>query len=116
MKLTLPLLALGLVLAAPAFAKAQPTLDADCVAAGASLETGSNASAGKIDMGAYTQSGTCTVTFPTSHPRACNAVGTNGGGFGSPESGITPTLTTMVVGSQYGWSAGDVISYQCTNF
>jgi len=116
MRLALPLLALGLVLAVPAFAKAQPTLDADCVAAGASLEAGSSASAGKIDMGAYTPSGTCTVTFPTAHLRACAAVGTNGGGFGSPESGITPTLTTMVVGSQYGWSAGDVISYQCTNF
>jgi hypothetical protein len=112
----LPLLALGLVLAVPALAKAQPTLDPDCIAAGASLETGSNASAGKIDVGAYTQSGTCTVTFPTSHLRACVAIDGSQQGGGFLAGGATPTLTTMIIGSRDGWVSGDVISYQCTNF
>ena len=97
---------------------AQPALGPDCPA-GTIIAAGSAAAAGKVTMGnpIGSQTGTCTLTFGTSHLRACEAINeTNGGGFPVPEGGKTPNLTDMVIGSQDGWGTGDVVSWQCTNF
>lgn len=116
MKIQNAILVIVLFLLVPMRAFAQPTLGTDCPV-GTVVASGSNAAAGKATMGPYGGAGTCTVTFATSHLRACEALNeTNSGGFAVPEGGKTPNLTDMVIGSQFGWVSGDVISWQCTNF
>jgi hypothetical protein len=120
MKLTLPLLALGLVLAVPALAKAQPTLAGDC--ASSTLVAGSTISLGKIivdPVNLWGGSQTCTLQFASAcrHGRVCLGQNeTNGGGFPTYMGCRESDATHEVCGSQFGEVGGDVISYNCGCF
>ncbi len=90
-----------------------PTLGTDC-GTGAAI-VGSD-SAGKVTLGAGV--GTCTLTFsvPYTNPPACSATNETNAGGNSVTVGTKTTTSEVVIGGQYPWVAGDVISYLCQDY